>query len=137
MGKDYNNSIFKYLLVLCLGIALSLAQAGKLHMHLVHDDHSGSSAHVVDVHPESTLHDFDLTNHHHGHPADHSADAVDVSPDKLLKSTNFLNSFVVILLSIGLLLCIPRRTSVSRQKFYKILFPPVIIYSSHLCAPHP
>lgn len=124
MGIDHNNSIFKYLLVLCLSTALLLAQTDKLHMHLEHDDHSGTSAHVVGVHLESTLHDFDLTNHHDGHSADHSVVAVYVSPDKILKSTNFLNPLVVILLFMGLLLYILRRTSVSRHKFYKILFPP-------------
>ncbi len=124
MGIDHNNSVFKYLLVFCLSIALLLAQTGKLHMHLEHDDHSGSSAHVVGVHPESTLHDFDLTNHHDGHPADHSADAVDVSPDKLLKNITYLNPFVVILLFMGLFLRIPRRTCVTRQKLYRILYPP-------------
>lgn len=95
-------------------------------MHLEHDDHSGSSAHVVDVHPFWTLHDLDLTNHPDGHPADHSAAAVavDVSPDKFLKNTNLLHPLLAIIFFVGLLLCIPRRTSVSRQKIDKALFPP-------------
>lgn len=124
MGKVHNNSIFKYSLVLCLSAALLLAQAGKLHMHLEHDDHSGSSAHVVDIHPFWTLHDFDLTNNPDEHPDDHSTAAVDVSPDTFLKNTNLLNPLIVIIFFVGLLLCIPRRTSVSRQKFDKTFFPP-------------
>ncbi len=120
MGENHNNPIFKYLLLLCLSITLLLAQTDKLHMHFEHDDHSGSAAHVIGVHSESTLHDFDLTNHHD----DHSTVAVDMSPDTLLKNTGLLNPLVIILLVLGFFLCISRRTRVSRQKIYKILFPP-------------
>ena len=123
MGKIHNNSTLKYLLVLCLSAVLLLAQTDKFHMHLEHDDRSGLSTHVFAVHPESTRHDFTLSNHHDSHFADHSSDAVNVSPDTLMKKTNFLNLLLVIVFFTGFLLCIPRRTSVSRQRFYKILIP--------------
>lgn len=127
MGKASNNSMFKHLLVLCLSITLLLAQAGKLHVHLENNDHSEpsahvhveSSSHVLGVHPESTPHDFGLLNHHDNH----SAAAVDVSPEKLLKSTGFINPLAIILLFIGLFLFIPRRASVCRPWFDKTFFP--------------
>ncbi len=94
-------------------------------MHTQHDSHSSTtSGHVLDIHPESTAHDFELTNHHDGHHDDHSATAVDVSPDKLLKNTSLLNPLVVILLFLAFFLCIPGQRRVPKQKLYKILFPP-------------
>jgi len=123
MRKNHHNLMFKYFLVLCFSVALLLAQTGKLHMHLEHDDHSESSAHVVSVHPESSLHDFDLTYHHGEHPDDHSADAVDVSPDIALKNANLLNPLAVILLFVGVLLFIPRPMSVIRRRFDRTRFP--------------
>jgi hypothetical protein len=120
MGKIHNHSMFNYLLVLCLSITLLLAQTGQLHMHL---EHAESSAHAPGVHPESTLHDVDLTDHHDSHLDNHSAAAVDVSPDTLLKKTNFLNLLVIIFFFTGFILCIPHRTGVFRQKFDKPHFP--------------
>jgi hypothetical protein len=120
MGKIHNNSIFKYLLVFCLSIALLLVQEGRLHMHLTHDDHSGSSTHVIDVHPESTPHDVGLTHHHDVYSDEHSAVAVDVSTE-LLKNSSLQNPLVVILLFLGLFLCIPRQTRALRKNLYKTL----------------
>jgi len=124
MRRRHNNSLAKYLLVLCLSITLLLSQTGNLHMHLVHADHAGSSTHLFELHPESNRHDPDLSNHHDGHPNDHSTFAVDVSPETLLKNTKLLNLlFLIIFLSV-FLLRIPPRTSVNRQQFCKTLFPP-------------
>jgi len=114
----------KYLLVLCLSVALILAQTGNFHMHLIHDDHAGSSAHVVDIHPISTRHNIDSTNHHGGHSADHSNNAVEVNPEPLLKNANLLSLLIIIVFFIGLFLRVPRQNRVSRQKFDKTLFPP-------------
>jgi len=121
MEKYPNNSIFQYLLVLCLSLALVLSQANRLHMHLQHEDHSPvASGHIVDVHTASTLHDFDLADHHENH---HPA-AIDISPDNLIKKTNLLNPLVLILIFIGLFLYIPRLVCLPRQRRYKTLFIP-------------
>jgi len=138
MEKTRNNSIFKILLVLCLSFTLLLSQTGRLHMHLEHNDHTETSAaafnaHVVDIHPELTLHDFELTNHHNGYQHSHSTIAVDVSTDKLLKKINLLDPLVLILLFIGFFLYLPRLRSVGRQtpgniffsRCYYLLQPPL------------
>jgi len=127
MEKVHNNSMFKYLLVLCISITLLLSQVDRLHMHIEHDDHSMSSghafnAHIVGIHPESTLHDFDLTNHHGEHQNNHSAVAIDVSADKLPKKTNLLDPLVLALLFIVLFLTVHRLRRVTRQKLCKISF---------------
>ena len=128
MGKIHYTLIFKHLLVLCLSIALIQTQAGKLHMHLVHDSHSGSSVHVVGVHLESTQHDVELTHHHEnisdGPSKDHSDEAVDVSPDILLKNSKFLSALVGIIFFIGLLLYTPRRMSLAWQRRKNFILPP-------------
>lgn len=124
MARLHNHSIAKYLLVFCLSAALLLSQTGNLHMHLVHADRAGSSTHLLDIHPESTQHDIDLSHHHDGHPKDHSTFAVDVSPETLLKNTNLLNLLFLIIFISVFFLRIPPRTSVNRQQFCKTLFPP-------------
>lgn len=118
MGKICNNSMFTHLLVLCLSSALLLTQTVNFHMHLEHE-HVELSSHVHGVHPESTLHDVDLTNRHDGH----SAAAVDVSPEKLPKSANFINPLVIIFLFIGMSLFVSRRACVCRLRFDKTFFP--------------
>jgi len=120
MEKCHNNSMFKTLLVLCLSITLLLSQADRLHIHIEHNDHSMSSEHVAGVHPESTLHDVDMTHHHDNHQDEHSTVTVDVSADKIWKKANLLDSLLLIFLFIGVLLTIPRLTRVFRQTFYKI-----------------
>ncbi len=120
MAKIHNNSTFKYLLVLCLSFTLLLSQADRLHMHLVHDDHSVSSGHIIGVHPESTLHDFDLTNHHGEHQDNHSAVAIDISIDQLAKKANLLDLLAIALLFIVLFLITPRLRRVSKQKLCKV-----------------
>lgn len=93
-------------------------------MHLEHDDHSMSSepAHIVGVHPQSTVHDFNLTNHHGEHQGDHSAVAIDVSTDKLAKKTNLLDPLSIVLLFIILFLTSPSLRRLSRQKLCRIFF---------------
>jgi len=119
MEKYRNNQVFRYLLVLCISLALVLSQSNRLHMHLEHDDHSSvASAHIVDVHASTLVHDLNLVDHHDDH---HSA-AIDVSPDNLVKKTNSLNPLVLILLLIGFFIYLPRLICLSRQKTYQILF---------------
>lgn len=118
MQKNSNNPIFQYLLILCLSLALLLAQTNRLHMHLEHDDHSATSGHVVDVHAASILHDLDLTHHDGFLGDDHHPVAIDVSPDNLIQKTNLLNPLILILLFIGLLLILPRMVCRLRQRPY-------------------
>jgi len=122
MDKTPNNPVFRILLILCLSLALLMAQTNRMHMHLEHDDHSSvASGHIVDVHTTSTLHDFDLTDHHDDDQ--HSA-AIDVSPDNLNQKVNLLNPLVLILLFIGLFLYLPRLICLPRQRRYQTLFIP-------------
>jgi len=121
MEKHHNNSILKYLLVLCLGLTLIFSQSNRLHMHLQHDDHSSNaSGHVINVHMSKLLHDINLVDHKDD---DHST-AIDINPDNLVKKTNSLNPLVLILLYIGLFLYIPRLICLPRQRLYQILFTP-------------
>jgi len=118
MVKSPNNSIFRYLLVLSLSFTLMLSQTDRLHIHLEHEDHPMSSEHIVHVHPELTLHDFGLENHHDGNQDNHSAKVVDMSSDKLLKKMNLFDPIDLILLFIALFLIILRLSSVSRHGLY-------------------
>ena len=119
MENDHNNSVLRYLLVLCLSLALILSQASRLHMHVQHDDHSSvASGHVVNVHTATLLHDLNLTDHH----GDHHVAAIDVSTDNLVKKTNSLNPLVLILLCIGLFLYLPHLISLPRQRRFQTLF---------------
>lgn len=130
MDKYPDNSIFQYLLVMCFSLALILSQTSRLHMHFQHDDHSSvTSAHIVDVHTISTLHNFDLIDQHEDH---HSA-AIDINSDNLIKKTNLLNPLLLIILFIGIFLYIPRFACLSRHKLYKTLF----ISCSYLLQPPP
>jgi len=116
------NSLLKYLLLLCLSLALILSQANRLHMHLQHDDHSSvATGHIVDVHKTTILHDIDLADHQDG---GHHSTTIDISPDNLVKKTNLLNPLVLILLFIGLFLYLPRLTCLPRKRLYKELFNP-------------
>lgn len=118
MQKNANNPIFQTLLILCLSLALLLAQTNQLHMHLEHDDHSDTSGHAVDVHAASILHDFDLNHHDAFLDDDHHHAAIDLSPDNLIQKTNLLNPLILILLFIGLLLVLPRLAFRVRQRPY-------------------
>ncbi len=123
------------MLVLCLSVTLLLSQVVGLHMHLEHDGHSMSSesAHIVGVHPQSTVHDFDLTNHHGEHQSDHSAVAIDVNTDKLVKKTSLLGPLGIVLLFVILFLANPRLRRLRRQwsgrtsftSCYYLLQPPL------------
>jgi hypothetical protein len=118
MGKAYNNPIFQYLFILYLCIALLMAQASGLHMHVQHDDHSSAtSGHIIDIHIASTLHDIDT--HHHEAQGGHHAVAIDVSQDYLVKKTNLFNQLALFVFFIGVLLFTPRLGCVFSRWRYK------------------
>jgi len=122
MLKSSNNSVLQYLLILCLSLALLLAQSNRLHMHLEHDDHSSiESGHVVNVHIASLLHDIDLANHQD----DHHLMAIDISSANIVKKISLFNPLAIILLLVTLFLLLPCRALISRQRLYKILRTPV------------
>jgi len=122
MFKYSNNSIFKHLLILCLSLALLLAQTSRLHMYLQHDGHpSLASGHVVNAHTASILHDIDLISHHDNH---HST-AIDISSANIVKKTTSLNPLAILLLFVTFLLFISYRAYVPRQRFYHFIITPV------------
>lgn len=106
------NTIFHYLLILSLGVALLFAQTNKLHLHAPLGEHH--SVAVTDVHIASTPHNG--THSHHG------TIVVDVSSNTFVKNTNILNPLVLILLFIGFALYIPRRVYLRRCWQHKIRF---------------
>ena len=121
MEKLRNNSNLKYILVLCLGIALVLSRANQLHMHIQHEDHSSvASGHVVNIHSATLLHDINLTDHQNNH---HVAE-FDVNAGNLTKKAGSLNPLVVILFCIALFLCLPRLVKLPRLITYQTLFTP-------------
>lgn len=122
MFKHFNNSMFRHLLILCLSLALLLAQSNRLHMHLQHNDHpSVESGHVVDVHIASLFHDINLANH----IDDHHSTAIDISSANIVKKISLFNPLAIILLLVTLFLLSPCRALISRQRLYKILRTPV------------
>ena len=121
MEKYHSHSILKHLLILCLGLALMFSQSNRLHIHPQHGDHLlVASAHVVNVHATTMLHDIDLADHHGGH---HSV-AIDINTDNVIKKTNLVNPLFLVVLFIGLFLYLPRLISLPRQRFYQTLFAP-------------
>lgn len=130
MRRYINNSLIQYALVAFLAIALLFGQAFKLHMHLQHDDiPSSSTAHVIGFHSAIEEHGESHGNHHFD-------TIVDVSNDNLAKSTNLLSSLLLILLTIGLFLFIPRKTSLCSNRLYKTLsIPCYYLFQPPLRAP--
>ena len=131
MGKTYNNPIFQYMFILYLCIALLIAQASGLHMHVQHDDHSSTaSGHIIDIHTASTHHD-DIGTHQHGTQDDHHSAVIDISQDYLVKKTSLSDPLALIIFFIGFFLFTPQLRRISSQWRYK---PPTIkpcYYSIH------
>jgi hypothetical protein len=136
MGKTYNNLIFQYMFILYLCIALLIAQASGLHIHVQHDDHSSSaSGHIVDIHTASTHHiDIDTHHHHHhdGAQDGHHHVAIDISQDYLVKKTSLSDPLALIIIFIGLFLFIPRLRRISSQWRYQ---PPTVNPCYYLLQP--
>ncbi len=125
MGKTYNNPIFQYMYILYLCIALLIAQASGLHMHVQHDDHSSTaSGHIVDIHTAST--------HQHGTQDDHHSAVIDISQDYLVKKTSLSDPLALIIFFIGLFLLTPQLRRISSQWCYK---PPTINPCHYLLHP--
>lgn len=119
--------MFRYLLILCLSVALLLPQSDKLHMHLEQDDHSVVSehaihSHAIDTHPDFHMHDFELTNHNEASLNNHSANAIDMSTEKLLIKASLLSAVIFILFYLISLLSIARLWTVTRQTLCNIPF---------------
>lgn len=120
MDKTCNNPIFRYSFILYLCIALLIAQASGLHLHVQHDDHSSSaSGHIVDIHIASTHHDNIDTHHHDGAQDGHHPAAIDISQDYLAKKTSSLDPLALMIFFIGLFLFIPRLRRISSHRYYK------------------
>ena len=137
MRKYTNNSISQYVLVAFLGMVLLFGQAFKFHMHIEHDGiPSSTTAHVIDVHATSSIHDMSHDLHHdsientgnHHHSAE-----IDISLDSLSTKIKLLNSLVLLFLVVSIFLCIPLLRATCRFYTQKIkptslnflLYPPL------------
>ena len=121
MEKYHNKPVLKYLLVMCISLMLILSQTNRLHMHVEHEDHSSAaSAHVINLHTSTLLHEIDLLDHH----GDQHSATIDINADHLVKKTNSFNPLLLFLLFIGLFLYIPRLICLPRQSAYQVLFNP-------------
>lgn len=120
MDKTCNNPIFRYSFILYLCIALLIAQASGLHLHIQHDDHTSSaSGHIVDIHIASTHHDNIDTHHHDGAQDGHHPATIDITQDYLVKKANQLDPLAVIIFFIGIFLFVPRLLRTNSQWRYK------------------
>jgi len=113
MHKNTNNPTFQTLLILCLSLALLLAQTSRMHIHLEHDEHAEPTAHAALI-----LHDYDSLHHDGFQHHNHHPVAIDVSPDNLIQKVNLLNSLILIFLFSGFLLVLPRLAYRLRQRLY-------------------
>lgn len=141
MRKLYKNSVFQYVLIACLSVALLLGQAVKLHMHVQHEEVSSakavmtdfSSDHIVDVHVLSSIYNTTHGDHHQDDFQDHHNNVdIDISPDGFLKISKVLTSFVFLLLVVSFALSAPllqriRKTNISQTspatKYYLLHAP--------------
>ena len=120
MGTTSNNPIFQYSFILYLCVALLIAQASGLHLHIQHNDHSlPASGHIVDIHIASTHHDNIDTHHHDGAQHGHHTAAIDISQDYLAKKTSSSDPLALMIFFIGFFLLIPRLRRISSQWYYK------------------
>ena len=120
MDKYHNNPILRYSFILYLCIALLIAQASGLHMHVQHDDHSSATpAHIVDIHITSTHHDDIDTHYHEGMQDDHHPAVIDISQDYLVKKTSLSDPLALIIFFIGIFLFAPRLRRISSLWRYK------------------
>ncbi|MDT8282874.1 MAG: hypothetical protein RQ982_08695 [Gammaproteobacteria bacterium] len=135
MGKTCKNLMFQYMFILYLCLALLMAQASGLHMHVQHvDDHSSTtSGHIIDIHTVSTLHDIDTNAHHYdGVQDNHHPAVIDISQDYLANKTNLLVTLALITFFIGIFLFVPRLRCIDSQWRYK---PPTVNPCYYLLQP--
>jgi len=125
MRKYTINSMTQYALIAFMGIVLLFGQAFKFHMHIQHDGiPSSNTAHVIDVHAVSSVHDTSYGTHHapientenHHHSAE-----IDVSIDSVSTKIESLNSIVLLFLVVSIFLFIPLLRSTCRFYIQKII----------------
>ncbi|MBI1424419.1 MAG: hypothetical protein GC149_13325 [Gammaproteobacteria bacterium] len=105
-----HNTFLQYALVACLGIALTVGQTFRLHMHVLPENgHPGYSMaeHLGKIHIASLLHDS-LANDADGQAKDHShhnhPGEVEIGSDSIIKKTEVLVLAALIFLITALLL---------------------------------
>jgi len=98
-----------------------LRQAFKFHMHLEHDGSPASTtAHVIDVHAVSSVHDTSSSAHHDDIENHHHSAEVDVSLDSVSTKIKLLNSIVLLFLVASIFLFIPLLRSTCKFYIQKI-----------------
>ena len=112
MKLQSNSSAYRYALIVCLSIALLLSQTFKAHVHLHHDNFSGSAhQHTVDLHVDINHSDHNETNDilHHEDALNHQNHAeIDVSSESLVKKIKQTDLSVLLFLIIAFVLFTPR-----------------------------
>lgn len=109
MKKLSNNTFLQYAFVACLGIALTLGQAFKLHIHVLPQDNqpiSGTTEHFGNIHIASTLHDIamnDTGTQLKSQTHDHAAE-IDISSNGFFKKAELLVLAAIVFLITTLLL---------------------------------
>lgn len=141
MAKIYNNIIFQYALIACLGLVLLLGQTFRLHMHIQHNDNPlkasvehSSADHVVNIHVSSSLQDTIHDDHHQDDFLDHHNNSnIDISFSEFLKISKLFNSFVFLIFAISLFLSVPLLRQIQKKHIsyakcsvrYYLLQPPL------------
>ncbi|MCW8899687.1 MAG: hypothetical protein OQK75_02535 [Gammaproteobacteria bacterium] len=127
MNNLINNSVFQYVLIACLAIALMVGQAFKLHMH-VEPFSSTTTVHKLNVHVAATLHDFTPNISYQ----DEYLAEIEVTPDNFVKKIESFNPYILLFLFVIFFLGIPKLRSVFGQHSqtnpspnYYLLSPPL------------
>lgn len=117
MEKRDNNTVSRYVLVICLAIVLMFAQMFMLHIHIQHDEMSASTGFVVDVHAASSLHDTVHNTHHQGNIQDHHF--TEISPDGVVKKVGLFKLFVLLFVIASIIMRVSRLQGVRRRYIFK------------------
>lgn len=116
-------------------LAMLIAQTIKLHMHVEHESTplAGAEIHTVDVHALSYSHETNHGSIHHDDlQQNHEHDAVDVgsAANNLVKKIQMLNPFVFFVLTLLIILSVPRLRYIRRcyeekkPRAFSYYFPP-------------
>ncbi len=124
MRRHYN-TISSYAFIVCLGFALLLGQASRLHMHVHHDGvaspaHNG---HSIALHPaysqQDIMYDAQYQNDNE-RPAE-----IEVGSGSLVKKAESFNSFVLLFTFVCISLYILFLSLFRRKQLSRIERPPV------------
>ena len=129
MGNAKINLTVRYLFAAYLCIAMPMAQAVGLHMHVQHDAHSSVApehSHNVDIHTSSIAHDDMVSDDHH-------LVTIDISQESLVKKMSQLDSLALVVILFGFILFPPLLSRVTGQWRYR---PPDIKTCHHLLCHH-